>query len=745
MDSRKYFWELLEARVTQLLEEAKNFDILREVLMEEYNKELEKYDDEMVMASIDGSELAMKKPEKPYIPTEVALLVNTPQGSGKSITVLKTLLEQKKRIVYLVRNHKHIENNMKTLEAMGIDVKSYGILHYKGRFAKQDSTDKNSPLMCINPDARKLHKYYVPVQSILCDSKTGTCEHKKDCPYLQQKKYIKDAKGIFGAYEILRTPMLNNFNFDVLVLDEHPIEGLKGEFRFTIEDVKKLLLLLNDIFSEVFDETHCERQKLDSTSKTYRKDEDNLIERERYFGSLFSFFRLAAHALEKCAAVEADEIKDKTVKVVIDKQLRDTVKETISTIPKTDIEYLFNQSNPNYHDFFIRYMKHVRVLIKTKKMFRSTIDIIPDIVNTLMDAMSDSPTNVSYDIISKQFVYYNIRAKLPPEPTVFLDATGTFDFYSLFFSRKDIEEFKPNIPVERHILQISDGRYPKSSLFFKETRERVYDAIYEISKYHLDQGVKRIYYTTYLSFTNEINAIKADKKINGDFTGKSLQKYLMDKGLTADQINISYFEVMKGVNIKDLEKNGVLFVIGTPEPNIIEFRKLVSAFMEGIPPSINNTRTKDRLYYDDPRYMMILKPNREHTTEHTIERLRFLKGPRTPSGRDKVCYLFSSLPIEYKTKLTSLNGLLEHLGIKDKPNIINEALFFIQNKEPTYTEFYKKFTNKTRKDERFKNTKNLRDNLVNRGLVEVQVFKGKTKSNKKLFITSRGKRILTGK
>jgi hypothetical protein len=180
------------------------------------------------------------------------LLVKPHQGTGKTITVLKTLLSAEDILfVYLSYEHEHLKG---TLENEVL--KDFDLFHLKGR-----SQEYGGDLLCTNPLYGVLKSYHINIKSFLCNPKR--CEDFEDCEYLEQFRELKeDLQSWAGVHSHLNIKFTDEylgrgkkkFPYRCLVIDENPVSSLIPKVEITESDLIKNLEVIKETFDNINEE-----------------------------------------------------------------------------------------------------------------------------------------------------------------------------------------------------------------------------------------------------------------------------------------------------------------------------------------------------------------------------------------------------------------------------------------------------------------------------------------------------------
>ncbi|MCK4902654.1 MAG: hypothetical protein KAS76_04785, partial [Thermoplasmatales archaeon] len=319
----------------------------------------------------------------------------------------------------------------------------------------------------------------------------------------------------------------------------------------------------------------------------------------------------------------------------------------------------------------------------------------------------------------KYIVNTILNRQLPKVPVVILDATGDKELFEQLFGR-EVVEYSPKLKIKRNVIQICDGMYYSASMFYDSTRNRIYNAVYRLIKYHLKKDTKNINIVTMKKYSTIANE-------EGKYKNMSIERYLINKGLDMSRIIIWHYGAVKGKNA--MQDDNVLILIGTPEPNIYSFPKEVECWYEGqkkivtdrIPEPSGSPFHEHNYRYADKRYYAHVRSKREHELEQDIERLRF-----AISNKGKVVYVFSMLPLSIDTKRINLKDLEIELHFEGQKALYSVLKVLYEGRGKVS---YQKISDKTRYLKCVKNqggTSKVIQDALEKQIIE-QVEKGKAR------------------
>lgn len=635
------------------------------------------------------------------------LLIRASQGTGKSVTTGKALLENEKTFIWLLPTHINVDNLFKDKVLL-----PYHVFHLKGRGAKVSPDSKE--IMCENPLLDKVVDHNIDVNEFLCKK----CENNEECQYREQFRILEDTEESWaGVYQFITTKFLNEYPCDCIVFDETPLSGLQNRITFNASDLDDLYNINKKIYDKLLDDVIEQHKQPKSEEKEYIPLD--------YYGDCYVSINQIINTLKYLL----ENLPEKGV--LAGKLLIDAFKNKLG---RNFELFEDNLNNTNFNGLFYHYKNELYSMLESesgldvdfKNIFYDVIRIAKDLVK-----YKDVDEDINFSTLLRRsekygsFVtYYGVTKELPDKPIIILDATGDKEVYQNIFGREVIE-FNPSLNIKHNIIQITDGMYPKASLWNPGTRLLLYGKVMALIQHWIDSGeCRKVYIFTHKPFST----VKSEKK---PYFGMSIEKFFRDNNFPSSFYKISHYGAVKGLNLTELMSNGKLILIGTPEPNIVEYLEDVRAWYVG-DPLIKNDRYKepkgteffghDYRYYDK-RYTAHMRMSREHQLEHAIERVRFI----VPDQK-KLVILWSMLPISFETaKMTSREFiekfLPEYVVKKSRPLL--SILSFIKKKEPSKTEFYKRAENR-----KFTNSiggvKRLQDKLIEWNLVETYIESGKT-------------------
>ena len=505
------------------------------------------------------------------------LLVNPPAGIGKTYTGSQALLPRGDILtIWLAPRHEQakddvIENNPDSF-------------HLKGR---------NQEGMCLNPEALKRIPDKCNIsEKIICER---SCDHftNHTCPYYAQFHELETIQSWVGVHHHLQTDIVSDYfhhiaPFKCLVLDEYFINNIMNNVKIYRSDLEKLEDALTEISHERVHIAH---------------------EIDIFMDIILALKRILSKTTSRKGITGLEFVDIFT----------DSIKK-IATYNKGkngefDIEQHFAQKSTKdfiWREFHPELIRRINIEETIKNVLDELLCIALrcyDIHNELpghdvnlpffsgMEVLEDEKTLKRYIQFSRVF------SDLPEVPIIILDATGDAGFYGDLFNC-EIEEYKPSIPIERNIIQITDGCYWKKTLKNPESRNRLFYLIYSVVKHHLEKGENIVNIITYKNYKSKIS------------------EYLIKRRIEFGQIRFAHFGGTRGTN--DMKNDKTLIIVGTYEPNIMDFPKQVGVWYVGKEPISNEKINKYE--YKDSRYYAHVRMVREHEIEQDIDRIRQING-----------------------------------------------------------------------------------------------------------------------
>ena len=601
------------------------------------------------------------------ISTGGTILINYPQGTGKSVSTLRALLENNNKSVYCGVNHKFNHNLLEIINRL-YDT-SYHLPIIKGRNAFVNP-DENSERMCINPQLKEFQRKKLNVKDYLCE----TCPYQKKCMYNKQFEALQYDRTILTVLDFIGTPFFNELfeehGYEVLVIDENSFRALVDTIRFNTNHLSVLQQLLVEMQLE------CSHEYTD----------------------YFLLFNDVIGAL-----LQITKSLRSSNKHITGKKFKDAFFQNISLDTSDMRNLLYNMKgfNGEYKHFLktvlqddIRRLDGFKdILFDIESMIRLLLDFEHMTTPFILPMFAKFISNRS-----NEFWFYKRVKDLPDVPTIIVDATGDAQVYQQILDRP-IDEFSLPLDIQRNIIQITDGFYWKEPLAFSEERERLWDKVRFVMDTMFQEGADIIFIITYKQFVESI-------------------KQELLKTYPSDRFEVHYFGNIKGRNFSKLTKNSCLISVGTFSPNIEEYAEMLSCFFAGEEPfdterviELPSSDFYQHDYrYDDERLKKFVKIYREHILEDALERLRFFLGL---GGKQAV--MFSMLPIKFETEKMSFNQYESMHGISKKIKAEKKAIrWLLEEGEISLSDFY----NRVKKWKGI-NPNELRDDLIKKNLVQI--------------------------
>lgn len=701
------------------------------------------------------------------------LIIRTPQGSRKSTTTYLTLLKYNKKFVALGRNHKFLTNLFREDEML----KDEDIFIVKGR--NQPIEDGSKELMCRHTLLKKMQLHRINITETLCKE----CMYKDGCPWREQFAYLKETNESWaGPIQYIDSNFLRySKDLDVIVLDDIPLSGLENPVSFNSDNLWAISEILQKIVLKLSEEQFVANPKkeprflpFDNLNKSSILEIEAQITREelvidfRILSNVIQALRMILYNLHQEMITGQQFVKmffdnfkvpDETVIHRLDD---DNVMEVLFSYYKEEVlrEAHGNKENEYFLNIFAELFEILRVCFSKRER-----------TNEFCFPVFAIKNKQAKDTIE----YISVIKDLPNKPIIVLNANVDVELYRHLFHR-EVDVFKPSMPVERDIIQVTDGIYYLGSFTKYEqtkTRQKVFNATLSLTNKWIADGCEQVFIMTHkpLSLISEEN---------NKTSGMSLEQFFKDNNVPPERYKIIWYELGVGMNYKIEQEDGIrkqiekLIIIGEPEPNHNDLFKKASAWFYGEPPiildeeskapkrivepeyierteieindknelSMKTIKDKNPMFghdylYEDKRYQKFVSMYREFLLEQNVERLRFIN----PSPNKK-CVLISLLPIGFETKKMSMDEMLSSFGLllaQLYQNITYQALKWIQEKQPTLSEFYDKYYYSKKMKELYNNVTAFREDLIKSGYCEYHSEKTSKKDKTTLRILEQGK------
>lgn len=522
------------------------------------------------------------------------LLVNLPCGIGKSYGAIQLLKNKEVVYIYLCQSHKICDE---LLDNFGVDVP-----HIRG--IKQLCNNDKRDLMVNNG---------IPIGKTLCK----TCDLSDFCEYkMQINDIMSNPRSFISVQSYLNTPFLKNFIYKALKMEKEVILILD-------EDITNSLKTITNISIDDLNNT----RNLIQTYTTTRNRRKTKVTKE-----LMLLCKILIKLLEDRLFMKSleDNIKNGTFDGALLKKLRIDLKDILDEYSDID-KRTWNSLCNNLSNL-------IEKQYDNDKYIKNIIYPLKDILNSI--AYADIKTNINFTITKifkdNAFIpvikHQVINTNLPPIPTIILDASGTKEYYEEVFDTK-FKVYGSDINIPRKIWQIQNGKYPISSIGFERgsliTHDRIFNAVLYIVKTHKNVGI--------------ITMSKVQIQL----------KHFLNKN--GYNVPMEYYGNLRSSNsMKDVS---TLIVLGTPEPNLIDYPFDVGCYYIGQPLISTKRRVEDdktEYYYTDYRYRIHIERIREREIEQAIDRIRF-----DGVDKSKKVFLLTKLPINFKTHPMMLSELFK--------------------------------------------------------------------------------------
>jgi len=622
------------------------------------------------------------------------LLMNTPAGSGRTVTTILTLQIisdlMDVQTVFLGPRIEQIEEAKRKAESF--TEKEWD--HLKGFEYYHNIRNSICPVRI--PNLKSLEKFYINILDVVIKPHLMKMKQQnKICPYEEHtlKKFneiIKENKSWFGQHSHLITKFVketferSNKQYKCLVLDEKFIDIFLKVKEVTIDDLEKFVSSLDDLWISK-NLGYLQKQQLNAlVALCYSlRDivDDTQIDKEyRSYKFIESLLTRLSKKIESDFAYEYhNDSPNKNFEWNI--------------INAMDALSFKRNEKPVLKNVYVKYLQEVFLQPDKSKWFKDIFDELFSIAelaykffkrmriykninfpaHTHVIKKIDEKENITYSKVLRftRIDWEEVRKRLPNVPIIILDASTSEDIYSLLAEKigRKLEVFpqkpSPIFEYNRNIIQITDGFYYKKSLRISRTWYRLMGLVTKIIDRHRKDGV--------------ISLI-----IPKEFE-EGLKSFLYVKGYKEEDFIIKHFGDVRGLN--EMENCKVLIIIGDFEPNIDYLRDMVGAWYEGdMEISIRCSDIKENgRQYTDERLQMFVKSVRENELEQDIERQRWFL-----SGKNKICYLLTKQPISFPTVKMDIDDLKRDLEGKFLSEIEERILEALKNGPTLKTNLWKK-------------------------------------------------------
>lgn len=597
-------------------------------------------------------------------PNADMLLIRSGCGTGKSVTILRTLIELGVRFAFLRENHKSI-NNLKKNEVIVNTIQETGadIRYLKGR--ERPSEIFSGQKMCRNDALIEAGR-----RGINTEKMRENCIHKDNCEWLEQWDGIDTCNGYLAPHAYLDIiHYKESLSVDVIVVDESNINLLYTEETISINEL--------EAFSQIV------TRAMNQLGNSPKKDTLNDILMS-IIDSLIQVLEYRDPKSKRQKGLRRQEFIDVFFSILED----ELNKREVGIFP-FEIEWWLDG---RFNKFWWIFQKKYYEILEEKvtnhalpKHFREILDTIINIFKRLIKhRLTPELKNVG---ISKrlshqwQIQFVTTKCDLADTKIIFLDATGDDalkELYESVFDRK-IEMFSPSVNIKRNIDEIIDGAYSKRSLLFDKTRNYLYSIAAETIRKNKSEGRMTLIITYHALSTIKRNKIAAKK-----YRGKSIEHFLKKaKGITKDDYKIIPHSWSKAFDDEKVKKNARLIYIGRNMPDEWSFRTIVESFYEDDENPVSSERIeRDDFTEDfvDSRYGDFINIVTSYPIEHGVGRLRCIDSPEVNHTLK-----LGNTPISYPTnKMTKVEYLLKLNNSSSLITVIKKALSVIseyQSKE----------------------------------------------------------------
>ena len=187
--------------------------------------------------SIDDVRAGMREDVLTYLrnPGNDILFLKMTPGSGKSITTLKTLIEEAFDFIYLCQTHRAGKGNIREIYKMT----GTSLLQLESR-----------RLLCRNENYKRLERDFGISLKSLC---LHTCEDRQICPYYEIMTKVMESpqswSGVHHHVHYFVQSYLEKYEdlIDCVILDENFISSIFESFNITYGQMQRTLIVMNEM------------------------------------------------------------------------------------------------------------------------------------------------------------------------------------------------------------------------------------------------------------------------------------------------------------------------------------------------------------------------------------------------------------------------------------------------------------------------------------------------------------------
>ncbi len=562
---------------------------------------------------------------------EKALLIESDPGSGKTVTVAKTItnlpadLKKYKRIVWAAQRHDMYEEmclhipNLKHIRPKVSDEENFPINY-----------DDKIGLCCIEENEQKIR--------ILRDKGWAELETKKvclfcnvgvkNCEYFQQWNHS-------GSFYIPQQHLVTNriqenkIKFDLLVVDENPSSIFEKEIIITCDDIQAMVTFIRDGKYPKSDLMVTLLENLNRALAAHKAIIEGHVVIREWDNAIRLLSGENTHQGELLTPVQRAEAGLFSIIHEIDQssfwlKWSDFIdRAEPEDMPKNWLYPLFTAVKEQ--KFVVGVEHNSRICIK-KHNQRMALAIL------------------NFDKIQNE-----------ETPILFLDATAEPDDYKRILDR-DIINFRRNIKLQNPVYHLTDGEYPLESIMPDSDRSRR-------TRYRLLRLVKAIIESG--EYTLVVSTMP--------FHNKYLVDYLKNARLSKKYCT-AYYRNLRGTN--DYQNCDQIVLIGVANPNMDEIhireqarrvdeKYLSNKIVKRLERYGDSQMGRETNGYEDERMNKTLKQKREYEMIQAIYRIRPLQNP------DKKIWILSAIPLEFPANTNCLDyqEMAELVGLKVKAGV----------------------------------------------------------------------------
>jgi hypothetical protein len=505
-------------------------------------------------------------------------------------------------------------------------------------------------------------KFYININKVICPD----CKYLEGCPYHEQYKTILPncKSGWCTQHTFLNTGIISK-SFDktpdgltkTLVIDEYFLSSIVSQKVITAEDCEKFKDVLDDVI---------DYYKLPPGGKI----RNALV-------AMYNFSIAIANMLLYSKTKEiinghdfityikneaGEDIENIEVIELLKGSLTDVKREIVefaerqsdnksigmSVCDLSSIDDAYNEISRNEKinsiaGIYNGYLKNIFKGDDKTKIFKDLFPIFCDMIpicNEYKNATKE--VILPFKMIDKKLHYWSVTETLPYDTvTIIIDNHTPKKIYEDLYKREVIEkEFQFDFKQEYlKIYQLDEGYYPKQSLYYEETRERLFSLTFDFIMQKPEEPCAIFIASGY---------------------EEDLKHYLKKSKVDTSKIHIYHFYGSDSIGSNELANYNRMVIAGSPEPNFKLLKSKIEMLYIGQEPIKIEDFDRNNRRYPDERVQLAYEIYTNEHIESLIHRLRPLE-----TDNQKEVLLLTKVNITLKTERFSLKELRAKLRNMD--------------------------------------------------------------------------------